>query len=311
MRTLLSTTALAVALGLPSLAMAQATPPASNPTTQTQTTDVPGFLSMRSHTDILASDLMGHDVYARRTPEGAAGQQGQPQQAQTQQPQPQQGQRDMAGQQGHRGQEMATLNRADLENMDNIGQINEIVLSNEGQVRAIVIGVGGFLGMGEQDVAVTMDQVTFASDPEDRSRMYVVVNTGADALRNSPPYDRTANDGRMARDDARTTTTGSTRATDRTPFMRPEIAREGYAQVEVSQVSSKLLVGKSVYGVNDENVGTVDDLVLNDAGQVAAVVIDFGGFLGIGSSQAALKFEELTILSNAGDDDVLVYVDAT
>ena len=35
------------------------------------------------------------------------------------------------------------------------------------------------------------------------------------------------------------------------------------------------------------------------------------GFLGIGSSQASLNFDELTILTTDGFDDVRIYVDAT
>jgi hypothetical protein len=117
---------------------------------------------------------MGHDVYARRTPAEMTTTDGQ------------------AAMNADGTHDMTTMARADLDEMDNIGQINEIVLSHDGQVRALVIGVGGFLGVGEQDVAVTMDQVTFASDADDRSQMYVVVNTGADLLKGSPAYDRTA-----------------------------------------------------------------------------------------------------------------------
>lgn len=79
----------------------------------------------------------------------------------------------------------------------------------------------------------------------------------------------------------------------------------------MKQVSSEMLVGKSVYGVNDNSVGTVDDLIVDAAGTISEVIIDFGGFLGMGSSQVSMAFDELTILSNDGNADVRVYVDAT
>jgi len=290
MKMLLSTTALALALGLPSLTLAQTTTaqttaPAANPVNQSQATDMPGFLAARSQSDLLVSDLMGHDVHARRTPS------------------------DMAATQSR---DMAMINRADLDGMDNIGQVNEIVLSNDGQVRAIVIGVGGFLGMGERDVAVTMDQVTFAVDPEDHSQMYIVVNTGADMLETSPRYERTSMSDRMPADRAAAPAAERTApAADRTVFARPELTREGYNQLEITQVSSDVLVGKSVYDVSDNSVGSITDLILDDAGTVTNVIIDFGGFLGIGTSQVSLNFNELTILANEGNTDVRVYVDAT
>jgi sporulation protein YlmC with PRC-barrel domain len=199
---------------------------------------------------------------------------------------------------------MDLMSAADLDGMDNIGQINEIVLSNTGEVRALVIGVGGFLGVGEQDVAVTMDQVSFASNAENRSEIYVVVNTHADMLKTSPKYERSA----MVTDDA---AEASTAAADRTAFVAPEVARDGYNQVAVTEVSSEMLVGKSVYGRNDNSVGTIDDLLVDDQGAVTSVIIDFGGFLGMGTNQVSVGFDELTILADEGRSDIRVYVDAT
>lgn len=40
-----------------------------------------------------------------------------------------------------------------------IGDINEVIVDRKGQVRAIVIGVGGFLGIGEKNVAIPWDKV--------------------------------------------------------------------------------------------------------------------------------------------------------
>lgn len=290
MKSLLSTTALVVALGFPAMSFAQT----SDATTaaDTQVSEFPGFLAARSQTDVFASELMGHDVHARRTPVAAA---------------------DATG-----SQDMTMMSAAELEEMDNIGQINEIVLSNDGQVRALVIGVGGFLGVGEQDVAVTMDQVTFASDPDNRDEMYVVVNTGADMLKSSPAYKRTAMDS-----DEMNATAGTTAAetstetapdgtqTDRTPFVAPAIERDGYNAIAVTEVTSEMLVGKEVYGVEDNSVGTIDDLILDDSGTISNVIIDFGGFLGMGASQVSVGYDELTILADEGRSDVRVYVDAT
>lgn len=44
--------------------------------------------------------------------------------------------------------------RVNNEAGERIGEINEVVLSKDGKVAAVVIGVGGFLGIGERKVAV-------------------------------------------------------------------------------------------------------------------------------------------------------------
>jgi sporulation protein YlmC with PRC-barrel domain len=40
-----------------------------------------------------------------------------------------------------------------------IGDIDDALIDKEGRVTAIIIGVGGFLGMGEKDVAVPFSSV--------------------------------------------------------------------------------------------------------------------------------------------------------
>ncbi len=44
---------------------------------------------------------------------------------------------------------------------ENIGEVDDLLLDRNGQVVAIVVGVGGFLGIGEKDVAIANDQLEF------------------------------------------------------------------------------------------------------------------------------------------------------
>ena len=48
---------------------------------------------------------------------------------------------------------------------EKLGDINELILDKNGKVNAVVIGVGGFLGMGEHDIAVSMDKLKFIEEP--------------------------------------------------------------------------------------------------------------------------------------------------
>jgi hypothetical protein len=52
-------------------------------------------------------------------------------------------------------------------NADNqkIGDIKELMLDKSGKIDVVAIGVGGFLGMGEHDVAVKFDQLKWADQP--------------------------------------------------------------------------------------------------------------------------------------------------
>jgi sporulation protein YlmC with PRC-barrel domain len=50
-------------------------------------------------------------------------------------------------------------------NNESIGTINDLLTDKSGSIKAVVIGVGGFLGVGEHLVAVPFDQVKFVNEP--------------------------------------------------------------------------------------------------------------------------------------------------
>lgn len=166
-RTLLTTTAMAVLMG--SSAFAQATPATPAPTSETpamqaapvapaadaitgsnvdsgavQTTDVREPWDMSSgyvvaDTDNLGTRLIGQPVYS------SAG-----------------------------------------EDAEEIGTISDIVFSADGQITAVVIGVGGFLGIGEKSVAVDFHSLEFTLAHDNTERW--VVPTTAEALTNAPDF---------------------------------------------------------------------------------------------------------------------------
>lgn len=62
------------------------------------------------------------------------------------------------------------LDGLNVYNTDNekIGDINELIVDSSGKIQAVVIGVGGFLGMGEHQVAVPFEQVQWKDQPVER-----------------------------------------------------------------------------------------------------------------------------------------------
>ena len=48
---------------------------------------------------------------------------------------------------------------------ESVGSINDLLMDKAGAIKAVVIGVGGFLGVGEHLVAVPLDKVKFSTEP--------------------------------------------------------------------------------------------------------------------------------------------------
>src|ERR1700687_929775 len=53
----------------------------------------------------------------------------------------------------------------DNDNNESLGSINDLLTDKSGAIKAVVIGVGGFLGVGEHLVAVPFDKIKFVTEP--------------------------------------------------------------------------------------------------------------------------------------------------
>jgi sporulation protein YlmC with PRC-barrel domain len=61
---------------------------------------------------------------------------------------------------------------------ESLGSINDLLTDKTGNIKAVVIGVGGFLGVGEHLVAIAFDKIKFADEP--------VAYTGVAGAPNAP-----------------------------------------------------------------------------------------------------------------------------
>jgi sporulation protein YlmC with PRC-barrel domain len=57
------------------------------------------------------------------------------------------------------------------------------------------------------------------------------------------------------------------------------------------------IVGLNVYNNDNENVGSINDLLTDKDGNIKAVVISVGGFLGVGSHYVAVPFEKVKFVN--------------
>ncbi len=48
---------------------------------------------------------------------------------------------------------------------EKLGSIDELIVNKQGKVDKVIIGVGGFLGVGQRDIAVNFDQLKFTDQP--------------------------------------------------------------------------------------------------------------------------------------------------
>ena len=159
-RTLLTTAALALVAASPSLAQ-----------TASGTMMVSGY--QMSQSDALASKVIGSPVYSTvALHDGAASS----------------APADVSATNGGTaaGANGTPANSASDTNAQQIGTVRDVVMNTSGTVAAVVIGIGGVLGLGEKNVAVAYNDVkwTIATDGSIRG----TIDTTADALKSAPDF---------------------------------------------------------------------------------------------------------------------------
>ncbi|TGS11481.1 PRC-barrel domain containing protein [Mesorhizobium sp. M2E.F.Ca.ET.209.01.1.1] len=233
-----------------------------------------------------------------------------------------------------------------------IGDVKDIVLAKDGKADSLVIGVGGFLGIGTKNVTYDFDKAKWAEKNGDR---WLVAETTKEQLQAQPDFDRKAYDPApattAAANNAPAATTPAVVSSDTTsdkgakpaepakstaetkPATPPaqstaenKPADTGAAATDATKTASidkstltempmgnirvDDLKGTTVYGANDAKIGTIGDVVLTPENKPDAVVIDVGGFLGIGAKEVAVGMDKLKFMTDK-DGNKYLYTNFT
>jgi sporulation protein YlmC with PRC-barrel domain len=176
---------------------------------------------------------------------------------------------------------------------ETVGEIESVYINADGKVDSVILGVGGFLGVGERHVRVAWKDLRISDNGEK-----VVINANKDQLKAMAPY--TYRDAKM-RGQVFSDTGPYTTANDRvTPApadrMASTTATESTGDFNArGAVSGNAMIGAKVHNAAKETVGSVEDVYLDAKGAVDSIVVSVGGFLGVGSKNVAVKWSELKV----------------
>lgn len=73
---------------------------------------------------------------------------------------------------------------------ENIGEINDLIMNKELDNIVAIVGVGGFLGIGEKDVAIPINDIKVIKDTDNALRL--TITASKEQLEALPAFDRTA-----------------------------------------------------------------------------------------------------------------------
>lgn len=220
---------------------------------------------------------------------------------------------------------------------ESIGEISNLLLDEKGHVVAVILSVGGTLGMGERDVAIAWDQIERRTDGDETT---LLVNQSEQSLKSAPKYSSEAKNAketsysRMEQTRADKRQDSSRREQPATASAKSDATKSDAIKAKANKSNanksnanevahsqflatmpnsgyhSDSLVGREVMNRrNDESIGEVSDLVLDQNGQVVAVIVSVGGVLGLGEHDVAIAWDRIERSVNG--DEVTLSVDLT
>jgi sporulation protein YlmC with PRC-barrel domain len=168
-------------------------------------------------------------------------------------------------------------------NGDTVGKVDSVVIDQDGKVRYVIVGVGGFLGIGKKDVALAWDQLSISDNGEK-----VVTSATKDQLAALPEHKF-----------PETAKPGTVYSYDEAVKSNPTLGSpEQMAPAAGTGIKASKLVGATVKNAKGESIGEIHEIVLAGDGSAQGLVIDVGGFLGINERPVLVRWSDVTIQSD-------------
>jgi len=235
------------------------------------------------------------------------------------------------------------------DNWERVGEIGDLILTKDGEIDSVTLDAGGFLGIGEKHVSTGMDELKFVSseggdnaeaEAGAAQHFYVVFTGDRSALEDRDEVDEQSerdsgnsfwsdesekqrsqekNEGQASNESTGNASSeqasnngseqGTQAASNETDMSGQSSQSAELTTDQRDALTADDLQGLSVYGSNDESIGEISELVVSDNGDISQVVIDVGGFLGLGEKPVALPFDEVSL--REGEEDMTDTLHAT
>ncbi len=169
---------------------------------------------------------------------------------------------------------------------DEVGEVDDLIMSRNGKVKKVILSVGGFLKIGEKLVAVPFRALRITE------RGDILYNITKEQLEKHPSFNY--------KEELPYEDYYSSYRNPSPPFQMGKY-RGKYSPWEweyfPSRLSVSAILSRTVLNNKGEELGDIDDLIINQEGKVEKIILAVGGFkfMGMGEKLVALPFKPLKI----------------
>lgn len=157
-----------------------------------------------------------------------------------------------------------------------IGAIRDIVIGRDGKVEAVLLDIGGYLGVGETRIALDFSALHFVADGSTPGADWFLVLQADRQMLGAAPLWAPGGAGPTA----------------------PDLPA-GYKAMDNAELTPEMLRGVTVRDAAGTEVGQITDLVMTSEGLVTEAILDIGTYLGIGSHVVSIPVQRLLVAQPA------------
>ena len=151
---------------------------------------------------------------------------------------------------------------------ESIGSITDVLVSEDGKVNAVLVGVGGFLGIGQKDVAVSMSALKFG--PGKTEGLKTKAEADAEATAATPPAGGMATGGAAAPDPAAGGAAGGAAPAPTAAPVEPVVGDDNLPDRIVLNVTREQLESAPAFGEPEDTAGSAAGNAAPMSGDAAA-----------------------------------------
>ncbi|HVJ41855.1 MAG TPA: PRC-barrel domain-containing protein [Dongiaceae bacterium] len=185
-------------------------------------------------------------------------------------------------------------------NNDTVGKIDSVLVNADGKVNAVVVDVSSWLESKKlvsvewSDLKLNADGNVVTSLSKDQAKQAADYNYKNEHLRG---HVFTSNNELYQTNGEAASQTAANTQTDTTAEKGQSGLKNSDGSVNASEV-----IGLQVRNPENQSVGKISEVLLNNKGSANGVIVDVGGFLGMGTHPVRLKWNEIQLHENGSDD---------
>jgi sporulation protein YlmC with PRC-barrel domain len=184
-----------------------------------------------------------------------------------------------------------------------VGEIESVIVDTKGKVTSVVLDVSGWL---ESEKRISVPWTDLKADADGKIHSSLTKEAAQAAA--GYAYTADVNRGKVLNESGQIYAADGTQEPTASQTTTADSNRPAALNADGSINASKV-VGVNVINNSNDTVGEISEVLLDNSGKVSGVVVDVGGFLGIGTHPVKLAWKQVKMVNNDGKLQAVVDMD--